>query len=305
MRTHQIMAPVLFMAASLTAAGLMLHSAPARAVASCGPTQQVTPSTLNSAVKGDGCRILVMAAGQYPRFNITSHAGGVLTMRCASAGGCEFQPNNRATGVDGLIIDGMKVTGGQNGLYVQGKNIVVQNSTFIEQTSSGITVIPGTQSDNIQMYGNEFRNAKLGCDYTNPDNCTGYLSDGTPVSEMDYGVRIHDTRNVKIKGNTFGTVFNHAISIKYSVVNSIIADNNFIGCGRACIDFGQESPASTEGTITGNMFGPYRKAGVNVRWMRRSVITGNIFTKSPGADIRVISVPLSRVIIQSPNTTNR
>jgi hypothetical protein len=305
MRSHRITTPVLLTAASLTAAGLMVHSAPARAVTSCGATQNVTPSSLNSAVKGNGCRILLMAAGKYPSFNITSHSGGVLTLRCATAGGCEFQPNNRATGVEGLVIDGMKVTGGNNGLYIQGKNIVVLNSTFVEQTSAGLTVIPGTQSDNIQIYRNRFQNAKLGCDYRHPHNCTGHLSDGTPVAEMDYGVRIHDTRNVKIEGNTFGTVFNHAISIKYSVVSSIIKGNNFRGCGRACIDFGQESPASTEGTITGNKFGPYRKAGVNVRWMKKSVITGNVFTKSQGADIKVISVPLSRVIIQSPNTTNK
>src|SRR3954454_17227714 len=99
----------------------------------------------------------------------------------------------------------------------------------------------------------------------------------------------------------------HAHAAERVPVNfsSIIEDNNFIGCGRGCIDFGQESPASTEGTITGNTFGPYRKAGVNVRWMKKSVITGNVFTKSQGADIKVISVPLSRMIIQNPNTTNQ
>jgi hypothetical protein len=32
------------------------------------------------------------------------------------------------------------------------------------------------------------------------------------------------------------------------------------------------------------------------------VITGNTFAKSRGTAIRVVSVPLSRVIIQSPNT---
>ena len=98
----------------------------------------------------------------------------------SSAGACEFQPNNRATGVDGLIIDGMKVTGGSNGLYIRGKNIRVQKSTYIEQTSSGVTVIPGAQSDNIQIYNNEFRNACVAVTTETPDNCSGYLSDGTP-----------------------------------------------------------------------------------------------------------------------------
>ena len=308
MSSHQVMARTLLTAAALAAAGLMLHTAPVRAAAaitSCGAEQGVSPATLNAALKGNGCKTLVMAAGKYPSFNISSHSGGVLTMRCIGPGACEFKPNNRATGVDGLIIDGMKVTGGSNGLYIRGKNIRVQNSTYIEQTSSGVTVIPGTQSDNIQIYNNEFQNSKLGCDYTNPSNCSGYLSDGTPVSEMDYGLRVHDTKYIEIKGNKFGTVFNHAISIKYSVVTSLIENNNFVGCGRACIDFGQESPASTEGTITGNSFGAYRKAGVNVRWMKRSVVTGNTFFKSKGMDVKVISVPLSRVVVQSPNLTNQ
>ena len=130
MPSHQVMAHVLLTAASLTAAGLLLHSAPARAAAtisSCGTTQNVTPSTLPGALKVSGCKTLVMAAGNYSTFNITSHSGGVLTMRCASAGACRFQPNNRATGVDGLIIDGIQVTGGSNGLYIRGKNILVQN----------------------------------------------------------------------------------------------------------------------------------------------------------------------------------
>ena len=307
MSSHQVMARTLLAAAALAAAGLMLQAAPARAAAaaitSCGATQNVGPTSLNTVLKNNnGCRILLMAGGSYPSFNITKHSGGVLTMRCVGPGACTFKPNNRATGVDGLIIDGMDVTGGSNGLYVRGKNVRVQNSTFTEQTSSGLTVIPGTQSDNIQIHNNTFHNDKLGCDYTNPSNCSGYLSDGTPVSEMDYGIRIHDTNYVEIVGNTFTSVFNHAISIKYSVVSSLIQGNNFQSCGRGCIDFGQESPASTEGTITGNTFGSYRKTGVNVRWMKRSVITGNTFARSSGGTVKVISVPMSRVIVQSPNT---
>lgn len=77
------------------------------------------------------------------------------------------------------------------------------------------------------------------------------------------------------------------------------------GCGSTCIDFGQELPASTEGAITDNSFGAYRKAGVNARWMKRSVITGNTFFKSKGMDAKVISVPLSGVVVQSPNLTNQ
>ena len=49
MPSHQVMAHVLLTAASLTAASLLLHSAPARAAAtisSCGSTQNVTPVDL-------------------------------------------------------------------------------------------------------------------------------------------------------------------------------------------------------------------------------------------------------------------
>jgi hypothetical protein len=305
MPNHQAMTHALLTAALLTAGGLMLHGAPARAagtISSCGTTQNVTPATWAAEAKVTGCKILVMSAGDYSSLIINGHSGGVLTLRCASAGSCRFRPNGRITGVDGVIIDGIQVTGGNNGLYIRGRNVLIQNSTFIEQTSGGVTAIPGTQSDNIQIHNNEFRNAKRGCDYRNPSQCSGYLSDGSPVAEMDYGVRVHDTNYVEIKGNRFGTMFNHAISIKYAVVSSLIEGNTFTGCGRVCIDFGQESPASTEGTITGNTFGPERTSGVTVRYMRRSVITGNTFAKSRGTAIRVVSVPLSRVIIQSPNT---
>ena len=280
----------------------MLHGTPARAAAaitSCGTPQEVTPSTLAAAAKVNGCKTLVMKAGNYSSLYISSHSGGlsgVLTLRCESPGACVFQPNNRATGVDGLIIDGIKVTGGSNGLYIRGKNILVQNSTFIEQSSSGVTVIPGALSDNIQIYNNEFRNALHGCQYTNTSNCSGYLSDGTPVAHMDYGLRVHDTNVIEVKGNTFGTLFNHAISIKYSVTSSLITSNTFTGCGRNCIDLGQETPASTEATITGNTFGKDRTYGVAIRYMKRSVITGNTFAQeSLAKHPAILSAPKSRV----------
>ena len=67
-------------------------------------------------------------------------------------------------------------------------------------------------NDNIQIRDNEFRNAKRGCDPNNSSNCSGYLSDGSPVAEMDYGIRVYDTKTVEISGNRFGTLFDDAIS---------------------------------------------------------------------------------------------
>ena len=289
MPSHLVMARMLLTAASLATAGLMVHSAPANAAAainSCGSTQNVTPSTLKNALKGNGCKTLVMAAGSYSAFSITSHSGGVLTLRCASKGACKFASNNRAQGVDGLIIDGIQVTGGSNGLYIRGKNIKVQNSTFIEQSSSGVTVIPGSRSDNIQIYNNEFRNSKRGCQYTNTSNCSGQLSDGTPVAHMDYGLRVHDTNNIEIKGNKFGSMFNHGISIKYNVTTSLIEGNTFAGCGRNCIDVGQEKPAGNLTTVSSNAFSGNWTYAVAIRYMRRTVITGNSFSGNGRPNIR-------------------
>jgi hypothetical protein len=289
MPSHEVMARVLLTAASLTAAGLSLSTTPARAastISSCGSTQNVTPSTLAAAAKVGGCKTLVMAAGNYSSIYITSHSGGVLTLRCASKGTCKFQPNGRATGVDGLIIDGIQVTGGSNGLYIRGMNILVQNSTFIEQSSSGVTVMPGSQSDNVQIYNNAFLNTRTGCQYTNTSNCSGRLPDGTPVAHMDYGIRVHNTKTINIRGNRFNRLFNHAISIKYAVVTSVITGNNFEGCGRNCIDLGQETPASSEATISGNTFGAYRTYGAAIRYMKRSVFSGNNFAKNAWPNIR-------------------
>src|SRR4051794_2634403 len=113
MPRRQVMTRVLLTAAFLTAAGLLLNSVPAGAaspISSCGSTQIVAPSSFAAAAKVGGCKILVMKAGTYSSMYITSHSGGVLTLRCESKGACRFQPNGRATGVDGLIIDGIQVT---------------------------------------------------------------------------------------------------------------------------------------------------------------------------------------------------
>lgn len=282
MPTHRVMARILLTAASLTAAGLMLHSAPASAapaINSCGTMKSVTPSTLKAALAGNGCKTLVMSAGSYSAFSISSHSGGVLTLRCVSKGACKFASNNRAQNVDGLIIDGIQVSGGSNGIYIRGKNIKVQNSTFIEQSSSGVTVLPGARSDNVQIYNNEFRNSRRGCQY-NTSNCSGNLTDGTPVAYMDYGLRVHDTNYVEIKNNKFSTLFNHGISIKYNVTTSLIDGNTFSACGRNCIDLGQATPASNTATVSSNYFGPSRTHAVAIRYMRRSLIINNSFVSN-------------------------
>ena len=272
-------------------------------ITECGSSiENVTPSTLASKVGGSGCKTLVLTPGTYPRLSISNRTSGILTLRCSSPGECIVGTGSVVSNVNGLIIDGIQIRGGAEGLRVKGgsKNVLVQRSKFIEQTSAGLTLGIGTQNDNIQIYDNEFRNAKLGCQY-NSSNCTGYLSDGSPVAEMDYGLRVYDTKSVDIKGNLFGTMFNHAISLKYSVVSASITNNTFDGCGRTCIELGQDSPACGEAVGTGNVFKGKRLHDVYFRNLNRAVITDNTFIAAKTA-FKTGTGPAGRVIIKEPNT---
>src|SRR4051794_13075947 len=220
-------------------------------VSECAPGVRVNKLTLASTIAATGCQTLVLDAGTYPKLTIASHSLGVLALRCREPETCVLGTASAVANVDGFILDGVQIRGGSMGLAIKGsKNVLVRRSKFIEQTSAGISVNPGTiTNSNIQIYSNEFRNALLGCNYTNKDQCY-YLADGSPVSEMDYGVRIYSTATVDIKGNQFGTVFNHAISLKTNVVSATITGNTFNACGRTCIELGQETPASGEALST-------------------------------------------------------
>src|SRR3954452_829625 len=169
----------------------------------CGPVVNVGPSTLTAATGGSGCKTLVLASGTYAKLSISNRTSGVLTLRCAVQGKCVVGTGSVISNVNGLIIDGIQISGGSMGLRIKGgsRNVLVRRSTFIEQTSADITVGIGTQNDNIQIHDNEFRNAKRGCDPNNTSNCSGRLSDGSPVAEMDYAIRVYDTKTISITGN--------------------------------------------------------------------------------------------------------
>ncbi|MFL5279609.1 MAG: hypothetical protein ACJ8AW_01065, partial [Rhodopila sp.] len=233
----------------------------------CGPVVNVGPSTLTAATGGSGCKTLVLASGTYAKLSISNRTSGVLTLRCAVQGKCVVGTGSVISNVNGLIIDGIQISGGSMGLRIKGgsRNVLVRNSTFVEQTAAGVTVGIGTQNDNIQIQNNEFRNAKLGCQYTNTGNCSGRMPDGSPIAEMDYAVRVYDTDTVEITGNRFGTTFNHAISLKYSVVSALIADNTFASCGRTCVELGQDSPSSDTAVVSGNTFQGARYVDVYVK----------------------------------------
>ena len=283
---------------------LLLISTPAAAgtpITECAsPVQNVTPSTLASSVGGSGCKTLVLGSGTYSRLNISNRSTGVLTLRCATVGQCAVGNGSVVSNVNGVIIDGITITGGTNGLTIKAsKNVLVRNSTFVEQTSAGLTANPGSQSDNIQIYDNEFRAATLGCQYGG-----GYcyhFPNGEPIAEMDYGVRIYDTRMVEIKGNRFGVMFNHAISLKYSVVSANIENNMFNSCGRTCNELGQNTPVSGEVLVTGNTFSGQRTYDNAVGNIKKAMIINNTFITAKAA-VRLLSGPSGRVVISSPNT---
>jgi hypothetical protein len=272
-------------------------------VGECGPVVNVSPSTLASATGGSGCKTLVLASGNYAKLTISNRTSGVLTLRCAVQGKCVVGTGNVISNVNGLIIDGIQISGGTMGLRIRGgsRNVLVRRSTFIEQTSAGITVGIGTQNDNIQIHDNEFRNAKRGCDPNDASNCSGYLSDGSPVAGMDYGIRVYDTKTVEIKRNRFATLFNHAISLKYTVASALIADNAFNACGRTCVELGQDSPSCGEATVTGNTFQGTRLVDVYFKNIRKAVVTGNTFIAAK-VIFKIGSGPSGRVIISAPNT---
>jgi hypothetical protein len=261
-------------------------------ITSCGTTQNVTPSTFASALSGGGCKILQLASGSYPTFTLDRRSGGVLTIRCATQGACRFGGGSRATSVDGLIIDNITVTGGEHGLFFRGsKNVKVTRSRFIKQAAFGLVSYGGTaRNDNIQVYDNVFYNNTI----------DGYVG-GYPRAYMDYGIGIYDTNNMEVIGNTFNTIFNHAISVKSGVVKTIIERNTFNDCGRICVHLGQSTPVSDQAFVRYNTFNNVRMTAVRVDNIKYVVMTGNTFVNTP----RPISLgpgPSGRTVISSPNT---
>lgn len=271
-------------------------------ITECASGVPVNSATLASAIKPTGCQTLVLASGLYPKLNIASHSGGVLALRCKEPVTCILGTNSVVANVDGFILDGVQIRGGAMGLAVKAsKNVLVRRSKFIEQTSAGLSINPGTTNSNIQIYNNEFRNAQLACNYLNPDQCY-YLADGSPISEMDYGLRVYSTATVDINGNQFGTVFNHAISLKTAVAFASITNNTFNACGRTCIELGQETPASGEALVDGNTFKGARLLDLNINNISKATVTNNIFY-TPISKIKIQpKTPETRVIVTSPNT---
>lgn len=173
--------------------------------------------------------------------------------------------------------------------------MTVRCSTFKEQTGSGI-LLTGSSSNQVRFQNNTLYNGKTGCQYGN-NNCSGQLSNGTPVASMDYGIRIHQANNVEMVGNRFTGpggkgLFNHSISLKESVNYALIQGNIFDACGRNCIEPGQQDSNTHDGdiscgtaTITGNIFNNVKSTRLLVKNIHRVVYSGNTFNNSTGPNV--------------------
>ena len=185
-----------------------------------------------------------------------------------------------------LTIDGITINKGGAGLILRSaRNVTVRCSNFIELGNSGVLVdVGGSGSDQIKIYQNNFINNSTGCNYNNMKDCSGHLADGSPVANMDYGVRIYNAGTVDIQKNTFGTLFNHSISMKSNVTYTYVSGNTFNKCGRNCLEPGQEPnttkyPNRTSGqmVVTNNTFNdvPSSATVVLVKNIHRVTFTGN------------------------------
>lgn len=133
----------------------------------------------------------MLAPGTYPALNLSGKVFGGATIQCAKPGACILK-NSDLVRVRDLTVDGVLVRSGNVGINIdESQNITIRCSTFVEQTNSGILVNPGRSNERIVLDKNVFHNSRTGCNYVTGD-CSGHLSDGSPVANMDYGIRAYD-----------------------------------------------------------------------------------------------------------------
>lgn len=192
---------------------------------------------------------IVLQPGNYNAIRINGQSG--VTYTCARAGECNIGAGSSIKNSNGVTLDGLSFRGGSQGLTISGSdNVTVSRSIFTQQSSAGVSVQPGAPSHNVRIIDNQFRNTATGCNYLDPGNCSGRLGNGGIVSYMDYGARLYACDGCEIRGNTFSSVFNHAISLKHSGRDISILDNLFNGCGRTCMELGQEwGGATVQGVV--------------------------------------------------------
>lgn len=221
---------------------------------------------------------IVLGPGSYPAQHINGRQG--VSYRCSQPGACSMGAGTTVYNSDNVTIDGFRIAGGSQGVMIAGSNhVTLTHNTFQQQQSAGVSVQPGAVSRNVRIVDNSFVNHATGCNYLDSSNCSGQLANGNGVvAFMDYGARLYACQNCDISGNTFSSIFNHAISLKFASDAVRITDNTFNGCGRSCIVLGQERNRESVGSVLveGNrLLGAFR-ASILAWNVRNAQIGSNI-----------------------------
>jgi Right handed beta helix region/Peptide methionine sulfoxide reductase len=134
------------------------------------------------------------------------------------------------------IIDGFEVSNFRGGLYLDtGPNsVIIRNNIFRSNTGVGVSC---WKCDAITIEQNQF---------LDPGPSYPTLNDAI----MDYGVNFYHSTGNRIVNNYFFGKFNHDISLKNNVFDTLIAYNTFEGCMYQCIELGQEPDNTSEGDLT-------------------------------------------------------
>ena len=276
--------------------------------AECKPataSATVNPQNFAAALAELGAgETIVLAPGTYAAINLSGNNFGGATIQCAEPGKCEFG-NSILSNVSGLTVDGIKIIGGETGLNMNNiRNITLRCSTMGRQTQTSVLAVKG---HNLIFYRNIIFSSGLGCDLFKPSQC-GFQPNGSILADLDYGLRLHFVSGtVKILNNVFtGPIregipqglFNHSISLKEKVENTVIIGNIFDYCGRNCIEPGQQESNVHDGdissgivTITDNKFNNVPKTArvLLVKNIHNVVFEHNIFNNVSGKRVFLYS----------------
>jgi hypothetical protein len=125
-----------------------------------------------------------------------------------------------------------------NGITVtKSHHLALRRNYFFQQTNTGLLL--ASRVGQVLVEDNVFRNMLVGRE-----------AGGIGGIRTDYGLRVHRTRDLVVRGNLFDGYFNHSLSLKEKIRDVRIEDNLFRICGYVCIEGGQEPDSAHGGTRT-------------------------------------------------------
>ncbi|MEZ5823248.1 MAG: chondroitinase-B domain-containing protein [Geminicoccaceae bacterium] len=183
------------------------------------PGAEQTGVTTSTTVGGDGKAISVRSQSDFDKAisNLApgDHivvAAGTYRFPDVNKGGSSSQPiiieaERAAVSGGNTIIDGHAV--------VRGDHITIKGF-FFKANKTTFDAISLLKVNNVNVIENRFEHI-----------------------DTDYGVRVHSSQDITIEGNVFKGQYNHAVSSKELVSNMVVRNNQFVDCGRGCIEAGQ------------------------------------------------------------------